>query len=57
VWGEQDGVVSTVHAQTYQAGIDGAELLVLPQCGHLPHAEQPEAFARTVLGALTRLGQ
>jgi pimeloyl-ACP methyl ester carboxylesterase len=56
VWGEQDGVVSTAHARAYQAGITGAELLVLPQCGHLPHAEQPEAFAHTVLGALTRLG-
>jgi pimeloyl-ACP methyl ester carboxylesterase len=56
VWGEQDGVVSTAHARAYQAGITGAELLVLPQCGHLPHAEQPEAFAHTVLGTLTRLG-
>ena len=56
VWGAQDGVVSTAHAQAYLRGIAGAELVVLPRCGHLPHAEQPEALVRTVLSYLARLG-
>ena len=34
VWGAQDGVVSTAHAQAYLRGIAGAELVVLPHCGH-----------------------
>jgi len=56
VWGAQDGVVSTAHAQAYRRGIVGAELAVLPHCGHLPHAEQPEALVQAVLAYLARLG-
>ena len=56
VWGAQDGVVSTAHAQAYLRGIAGAELVVLPRCGHVPQAEQPEALVRTVLSYLARLG-
>ena len=56
VWGAQDGVVSTAHAQAYLRGIAGAELVVLPRCGHLPQAEQPEALVHTVLSYLARLG-
>ena len=56
VWGAQDGVVSTAHAQAYLRGIAGAELVVLPRCGHLPPAEQPEALVQAVLSYLTRLG-
>jgi pimeloyl-ACP methyl ester carboxylesterase len=54
IWGEQDHFVSTVHGVAYQEGIASAELVVLPQCGHLPHAEQPEACARTVLDFVQR---
>lgn len=54
LWGAQDGVVSTAYAQAYAQGIAGAELAILPHCGHLPHAERPEAFLQTVLGALAR---
>jgi pimeloyl-ACP methyl ester carboxylesterase len=57
VWGAQDGVVSTTHAQAYQQGIAGAELTVLPQCGHLPQVEQSEAFVSTVLDYLARVGR
>lgn len=56
VWGAQDGVVSTAHAQAYLRGIAGAELVVLPRCGHLPQAEQPAALVQAVLSYLARLG-
>jgi len=56
IWGAQDGVVSTAHAQAYLRGIAGAELVVLPRCGHLPLAEQPEACVHAVLSFLARLG-
>lgn len=56
VWGAQDGVVSTEHARAYLRGISGAELTVLPQCGHLPLVEQAEAAAATVLRYLARVG-
>lgn len=54
IWGEQDRVVSWRHGQVYQTEIAAAELAVLPACGHLPHVEQPEAVAATVLNFLER---
>lgn len=56
LWGAQDGVVSTAHARAYLAGIAGAELEVLPACGHLPLVEQPDVCAATVRRYLARLG-
>ena len=55
VWGERDGVVPVSHGQAYQAEISGAELVILPRSGHLPHAEQQEVFVRTVLNYLERM--
>src|SRR5215510_9522730 len=52
VWGAQDGVVSPMHAQAYLRGIAEAELVMVPHCGHLPQAEQPEALVHAVLSYL-----
>jgi pimeloyl-ACP methyl ester carboxylesterase len=54
VWGERDGVVPVSHGHVYQRAIVDAALAVLPACGHLPHVEQPEAVANTVLNYLER---
>ena len=56
VWGERDGVVPPSHGRAYQAEIAGAELAILPDCGHLPMVEQPEVFVQTVLTYLERIG-
>ena len=56
VWGKQDGFVSPAHAKVYHCGINGAELQLLPQCGHLPHVEQPEACAEAITAYLTQHG-
>jgi pimeloyl-ACP methyl ester carboxylesterase len=48
VWGQNDGVVSPAHGQAYRDGIAGAELVIIPACGHLPQVEQPEAFLQAV---------
>ncbi len=56
VWGEQDGLVSTAHGRAYQQGIQQAELVTLPRCGHLPHLERTEAFVATVQDFLGRCG-
>ena len=56
IWGAHDGIVSTDHAHAYLRGIAGAELVILPRCGHLPLVEQPEACMHTVLPYLARLG-
>jgi pimeloyl-ACP methyl ester carboxylesterase len=56
VWGERDGVVPVMHGQVYQTEIADAAFVVLPSCGHLPHIEQPQALATTVLEYLERRG-
>ena len=45
IWGERDGFVSTSHGQAYHEGIGGSEFKMIPNAGHLPHIETPEACA------------
>jgi pimeloyl-ACP methyl ester carboxylesterase len=44
VWGANDRLTPPAYAQAYQRLIPGAEVAVIPECGHLPHVEQPQAF-------------
>ena len=34
--------------RTYGKLIAGAKVTIIPDCGHLPHIEQPDAFAATL---------
>lgn len=54
VHGEQDTHVPPEHAQHLAGGIPDAELLLLPQVGHLPLTEQPAEVAGAVLAFLGR---
>ena len=45
LWGERDGCVSIAHGQAYHEGIGGSEFKMIPNAGHLPHIEAPEACA------------
>ena len=44
IWGENDGIVTPAYGEAYRKLIPGAKLSVIPQAGHLPHIEQPQAF-------------
>jgi pimeloyl-ACP methyl ester carboxylesterase len=46
LWGEEDRVVSVEQAKLWGDAISGAEIHVLPNCGHLPHVELSAATAR-----------
>ena len=50
VWGERDRIVAPRMADGWRAAIPEARLDVIPGCGHFPHWEAPEAFARLVAG-------
>ncbi|CAM9130941.1 unnamed protein product [Choristocarpus tenellus] len=53
VQGENDPLVSLVKVKNGLAeAIPEAKLVVMPECGHVPHEEQPEEFVRMVLQAL-----
>jgi pimeloyl-ACP methyl ester carboxylesterase len=51
VWGGSDHVFPAPYAQAWKAAIGGAELVSVPDAGHVVTAEQPEA----VLAAIGRL--
>jgi pimeloyl-ACP methyl ester carboxylesterase len=48
VWGANDGIVTPAYGEAYRAAVPGARLAIVPEAGHLPHIEQPEAFARVL---------
>jgi pimeloyl-ACP methyl ester carboxylesterase len=50
IWGGCDYVLPAHQAQTAVDLLPHGRLALLPDCGHLPHVEQPERFA-AVLGA------
>jgi pimeloyl-ACP methyl ester carboxylesterase len=43
VWGEADRVVDLGYGRALAASIPGAEFVSIPEAGHLPHIERPEA--------------
>ncbi len=51
VWGDSDHVFPAPYAQAWKAAIGGAELVSVPDAGHMATAEQPAA----VLAAIGRL--
>ena len=44
IWGEQDGIVRREFGEAWRGEIPGARLEVIPDAGHFPHWEQPDAF-------------
>ncbi|MEO9254894.1 MAG: alpha/beta fold hydrolase [Tepidiformaceae bacterium] len=50
--GEDDGMVPPENSRQLAASIHGAELQLIPQCGHLAMLEQPETVARAIFDFL-----
>jgi pimeloyl-ACP methyl ester carboxylesterase len=48
LWGEHDGVVPLSVGEAYARAIPKARLEIVPATAHLPHLEQPRAFADAV---------
>jgi pimeloyl-ACP methyl ester carboxylesterase len=44
VWGADDRLLPPAYASAWQKLVAGAQLVVVPECGHLPHVEQRAAF-------------
>jgi pimeloyl-ACP methyl ester carboxylesterase len=53
LWGERDRIVADSYVEGWKAEIPGATLQTMPDAGHFPHLEQPDAFA-AALTAFTR---
>jgi len=54
VWGANDKFLPPAYASAWQKLIPAAQLVVIPDCGHLPHVEQPAAFAAALDTFLAR---
>jgi pimeloyl-ACP methyl ester carboxylesterase len=52
VWGDSDKLVPPVYAHAFKKGIKGAELVSIPEAGHMVIVEQTSA----VVEAVSRLG-
>ena len=50
--GDHDGMVPPENSRRLAGTIPDARLQLIPQCGHLPMLEQPEAVAEAVFGFL-----
>jgi pimeloyl-ACP methyl ester carboxylesterase len=50
--GEHDGLISAEYMSGYASLLPNARTLTLPNAGHVPHVEQPEAFVNAVLAFL-----
>ena len=55
VWGENDKLLPTAYVAAWQKLIPGAQRVVIPDCGHLPHVEQPAAFASALSSFFDRM--
>jgi len=52
IWGDHDRMFPKQHALAYQRSIPGAKMLIVPECGHVPHIEKPDAFVAALEGFL-----
>jgi pimeloyl-ACP methyl ester carboxylesterase len=52
LWGAGDGIVSPDYGRAYSALIPGARFELIPEAGHHPELEQPEAFVARVAAFL-----
>ncbi|MGQ4427962.1 alpha/beta fold hydrolase, partial [Streptomyces violaceoruber] len=43
VWGESDRIVTPVYGRAVARAIPGARFVEVPEAGHLPHLEAPDA--------------
>lgn len=55
ITGDDDRIVPTDQSVRLASEIPGAELVVIPNCGHVPHEECPEEFLAAVDDFLARL--
>ena len=52
--GDADELTPPSHAEEIAAGIEGAQLVVVPDCGHLSTLERPEAVTAALVDLMAR---
>jgi len=49
IHGEMDKLLQPIHAECLRDSIHGSELVLVPDSGHIPHLECPNAFNRSIV--------
>jgi pimeloyl-ACP methyl ester carboxylesterase len=49
IWGDSDKVIPPAHGDAFCRGIAGAELICIPEAGHMVIVEHPEAVVRALM--------
>ncbi len=57
ITGEHDRAVKPDESQRLAAEMPNAELCVIPDCGHIPHEEMPDAFLAAVIPFMQRMAE
>jgi len=56
LWGAEDRIVTPAYGEGWRRAIPGAQLQIIPQAGHFPHWEQPEAFVERLSNFVDKSG-
>jgi pimeloyl-ACP methyl ester carboxylesterase len=54
LWGAADRIVLPGYGRAYSAAVPRSQFELIEKAGHLPHVEQPDAFASKVLRFVER---
>jgi pimeloyl-ACP methyl ester carboxylesterase len=54
LWGAEDRIVTPAYGEGWRQAIPTARLEIIPQAGHFPHWEQPEAFVERLSAFLSK---
>jgi 2-hydroxy-6-oxonona-2,4-dienedioate hydrolase len=54
VWGREDKIVPLAYGQALNDALADSELLIIDQCGHLPHIEEADITNRAIFDFLDR---
>ncbi len=57
ITGDDDQIVPTSQSVKLASNIAGATLVVVPECGHIPHEEAPSAFLDAMVNYLFRVAE
>eukprot|EP00172_Hildenbrandia_rubra_P001255 Plantae.Rhodophyta-Hildenbrandia_rubra.ctg18004.p1 GENE.Plantae.Rhodophyta-Hildenbrandia_rubra.ctg18004~~Plantae.Rhodophyta-Hildenbrandia_rubra.ctg18004.p1 ORF type:complete len:399 (-),score=54.81 Plantae.Rhodophyta-Hildenbrandia_rubra.ctg18004:880-2076(-) len=49
VWGRQDKIVKPENAKLIERSLGTCKLVLIDECGHIPHIEKPEETAKAIL--------
>ena len=54
IWGAEDEVVPVSVGKNFKRDIPGSELVILPECGHIPPEEEPGETTKLIVSFLKK---